>query len=65
MYVPEFNPNVALEWGRMRAMGKDVLLLVEQSFNRHRADSVGFQERRFKWNDPGPGIDSAVSNWLP
>lgn len=26
MYVPEFNPNVALEWGWMRAMGKDVLL---------------------------------------
>jgi hypothetical protein len=32
MYKPELNPNVALEWGWMRGMGKPVLYLQEKNF---------------------------------
>lgn len=37
-YLPELNPNVAVEWGWMRGMGRDVLYLVEKDFKRQRAD---------------------------
>jgi hypothetical protein len=63
-YLPELNPNVAMEWGWMRGMGRDVLYLVEQTFQGRRADWGGLIERSFDWNDPVPGITAAVQAWL-
>ena len=63
-YKPELNPNVAMEWGWMRGMGKDVLFLVEDGFKHHRADWSGLMEHRFAWENPEEGILPAVSKWL-
>src|SRR5207244_2650331 len=37
-YLSELNPNVAMEWGWMRSMGKPVLFLLENGFSHFRAD---------------------------
>jgi hypothetical protein len=63
-YRPEMNPNVAMEWGWMRGMGRNVLYLVEQTFANRRADWSGLIERSFVWDDPVPGITTAVQDWL-
>ncbi len=63
-YKPELNPNVAMEWGWMRGMGRDVLFLVENKFNHHRADWAGLLEHRFSWEKPNAGIDLAIKKWL-
>lgn len=63
-YLPEFNPNVAMEWGWMRGMGREVLYLVEQDFQSERADTSGFLSERFSWNDPEADIDRAIKSWL-
>ncbi len=63
-YKNEFNPNVAMEWGWMRAMGKPVLYLVEENFNNERADAAGFIGYRFSWNNPEEKIKILVKNWL-
>ena len=60
----ELNPNVAMEWGWMRGMGRDVLYLVETSFVSKRADWGGLIEQSFEWADPVPGISAAVAAWL-
>jgi hypothetical protein len=64
IYKPELNPNVAMEWGWMRGMGRDILPLVEQTFGYQRADWGGLIEHRFDWKDPTPGISTAVASWL-
>ena len=63
-YLPELNPNVAMEWGWMRGMGKRVLYLAEQEFDRGRADLEGLLKDRFSWADPEPGIRRAVTKFL-
>jgi len=63
-YLPEMNPNVAMEWGWMRGMGRNVLYLVESTFTRKRADWNGLLEKPFDWANPVPGIQTAVGNWL-
>jgi hypothetical protein len=63
-YKPELNPNVAMEWGWMRGMGKNVLYLVEDGFKRRRADWSGLLEHRFAWDNPEGGVLPAVSKWL-
>jgi hypothetical protein len=63
-YLPELNPNVAIEWGWMTGMGRDVLYLREQGFDHARADWTGLTNYTFDWNDPKPGIDSAVNKFL-
>src|SRR5262245_25795742 len=63
-YLPELNPNVAMEWGWMRGMGRDVLYLVEKTFNRARADWSGLIEKPFDWADPKPGIEAGIRAWL-
>ena len=63
-YFPELNPNVAMEWGWMRGMGRDVLYLVENGFNRGRADWGGLIEQRFDWANPAPEITAGVRAWL-
>jgi hypothetical protein len=63
-YLPELNPNVAMEWGWMRGMGRNVLYLVEKDFKKQRADWGGLIEKQFDWADPGPDIKAAVQAWL-
>jgi len=60
----ELNPNVAMEWGFMRAMGKPVLYLEEESFSSSRADWSGLIHDQFSWTNPAPGIENAIANWL-
>jgi hypothetical protein len=63
-YKDELNPNVTMEWGWMRGMGRDVLYLVEGSFDHARADLGGLLQDRFQWDSPAADIDRAVRNWL-
>jgi hypothetical protein len=63
-YKPELNPNVAMEWGWMRAMGKDVLCLVEDGFKHYRADVSGLIEYNFSWEKPANGTRNAIKKWL-
>jgi hypothetical protein len=63
-YLPELNPNVAMEWGWMRGMGRDVLYLVEKGFNKQRADWGGLIEKQFDWANPAADIKASVEEWL-
>jgi hypothetical protein len=63
-YRPELNPNVAMEWGWMRAMGKKVLFLQEEEFNHGRADFAGLRSYQFNWTNPKPGIQAALESWI-
>ena len=64
-YIPELNPNVAIEWGWMTGMGREVLYLREQGFGHERADWTGLINYTFDWKDPRQGIESAVNKFLP
>lgn len=64
----ELNPNVALEYGFMKGLGREVVLLKERRFKHLRADLVGTIPKEF---DIGAdhaldrrSIQEAVSNWL-
>lgn len=63
----ELNPNVALEYGFMRALGKSVLLLQEEKFTHIRADIAGTLPRYFQMResilDIG-SVRSAIQNWM-
>ena len=63
-YLPELNPNVAMEWGWMRGMGRNVLYLVEKDFQKQRADWGGLIESPFDWVNPEPDIKTGVETWL-
>ncbi len=63
-YKQELNPNVALEWGWMRSMNKDVLFLLEKDFQQFRADILGFIPDTFSWDHPEQDIPAAVADWL-
>jgi hypothetical protein len=63
-YLPELNPNVAMEWGWMRATTKPVLFLIEETFTKMRADLEGLCNAVFSWADPDPGISVAVAEFL-
>ncbi len=63
-YKPELNPNVAMEWGWMRGMGKEVFMLVEASFTYLRADWGGLLEHEFPWDNPDVAISGHVRTWL-
>jgi hypothetical protein len=60
-YKQELNPNVALEWGWMRAMDKDVLFLLEKDFKQFRADILGFIPDTFSWD----GSATSQVRWKP
>lgn len=62
-YKPELNPNVAMEWGWMRGMGRDILPLVEKDFGYRRADWGGLIEHTFDWANPD-SVSSGVKSWL-
>ena len=63
-YMPELNPNVAMEWGWMRGMGREILPLVDKDFAYRRADWGGLLESVFDWDDPDAAIPGAVKAWL-
>jgi hypothetical protein len=63
-YLPELNPNVAMEWGWMAGMGRAVLFLRERQFKHDRADWKGLIESEFDWTDLGKGIDEALDEFL-
>lgn len=63
-YRAELNPNVAMEWGWMTALGRNVLYLREKTFGHARADWDGLYHDTFDWDDPEPGISAAVSRFL-
>jgi len=63
-YRQELNPNVTMEWGWMRGMGKDVLYLVEGTFDLARADISGLLQDRFLWDAPEADISKAINQWL-
>lgn len=63
-YLDELNPNVAMEWGWMRGMGKRVLFLLEDGFGNFGADLGDLLFERFSWNDPDSGIRAAIAKWL-
>lgn len=64
-FNPKLNPNVAMEWGWMRAMKKPVLYLVEKSVAYVPADVAGLINSRFDWNDPQATIPQLVAQDLP
>ena len=60
----EFNPNVALEYGFMRALGKQVLLLKDRGFSKIRADILGSVWIGFDMSDAAGSIETAIRQWL-
>jgi nucleoside 2-deoxyribosyltransferase len=59
----EFNPNVALEYGFMRALGKPTLLLKERRF-KPRADILGTVWNEFDVLDVRQSVPKALGKWL-
>ena len=59
----EFNPNVALEYGYMIALGKETLLLKEKQF-KTRADIHGTMHEEFDKDSLATTIPAAINNWL-
>jgi hypothetical protein len=59
----EFNPNVALEYGFMRALGKPVLLLKEQRMIP-RADILGTLWEEFDVFEIEMGITNSIRRWV-
>jgi hypothetical protein len=64
-YAAELNPNVAMEWGWMIGMLRDVLFLREENFKHIRADWSGLGESTFDWANPVVGIEQALDKFLP
>lgn len=64
-FNPKLNPNVAMEWGWMRAMRKPVLYLVENTVTVVPADVAGLIKSRFDWQNPQADIPSLVAKELP
>lgn len=62
----EFNPNVALEYGFMRALDKPVLLLVDSGFRNLRADVIGTVREAFDIADPDLAgtLTEPIGNWV-
>jgi hypothetical protein len=63
-FTPEHNPNVAMEWGWMTAMHKEVFLLIDSKFEHYKADWMGLSEHRFSWEEPENDISAHIKNWL-
>jgi hypothetical protein len=64
MFKPELNPNVAMEWGWMRAMRKPVLYLVEKNVKVVPVDVAGLIKARFDWQNPQADIPKIVTNYF-
>jgi hypothetical protein len=60
----EFNPNVAIEYGFMRALNKPTLLLADRAFRNLRADVIGTLRETFDLTDIETTIPPAIERWL-
>jgi hypothetical protein len=60
----EFNPNVALEYGFMRALGKPTLLLKDVGFHNLRADILGTLHEPFDITDIAGSLAKPIENWV-
>ena len=60
----EFNPNVALEYGFMRALNKPCLLLADTGFHNLRADIIGTLRETFDITDIPGTVRRPVEKWL-
>jgi len=63
-YKDELNPNVAMEWGWMRAMDRKILFLLEEKFENFRADLGDLLHEKFSWDDPASGVEPAIKGFL-
>lgn len=59
-FNPRLNPNVAMEWGFMRAFRKPVTYLVEKDVKTVPADVAGLIQSRFAWTNPAADIPAIV-----
>lgn len=59
----EFNPNVALEYGFMRALEKPTLLLKDKAFRNARADILGTIHGEFDIARIGETLTGAIDQW--
>jgi hypothetical protein len=59
----DFNPNVSIEYGFMRATGNRVLLLKEQRLKALPTDITGKLYRPFDMMDPARTIGKQISLW--
>jgi hypothetical protein len=62
--VNEFNPNVGIEYGFMRALNKAVLLLADVGFRNLRADVIGTLRETFDLMDIAGTVPPAVERWV-
>ena len=60
----EFNPNVALEYGFMRALDKPTLLLKDAGFHNLRADILGTLHETFDLTDIAGSLARPIENWI-
>lgn len=60
----EFNPNVAIEYGFMRAMNRPTLLLADIAFRSVRADIVGILRESFDVTDIRGSVSPAIDKWV-
>jgi nucleoside 2-deoxyribosyltransferase len=60
----EFNPNVALEVGYMRALRKPICLLKDRTLATMQTDLVGKLYRSFDALDPKKTIPPELNGWL-
>lgn len=59
----EFNPNVALEYGFMRALNRRTLLLADSGFRHLRADIIGTLRETFDITDIAASVAPPVHRW--
>lgn len=60
----EFNPNVALEVGYMRALRKPICLLKDKTLTALQTDLVGKLYREFDPQNPAGTIPNELDSWL-
>jgi hypothetical protein len=63
-FKSDLNPNVAMEWGWMRAMRKPVLWLIEKDANAVPVDVAGLIRARFDWLNPQADIPTLIKNYF-
>jgi hypothetical protein len=59
----EYNPNVAIEYGFMRALDKPVLLLADSNYPRERADVSGKERVPFNIETPST-VRPSINTWV-
>jgi len=60
----DFNPNVSLEVGYMRALGKHICLLKDKTLPTLQTDLIGKLYTPFDPQDPEGSIPESLEKWL-